>query len=279
MWKSASLWSGLLLGLSVVSRAEDPAPVRQMERLDRGLVAVVEPGPNVVLSWRLLGLDPEAIAFHVDREIRGKRERLTSEPLSDRHLVPGRFGGSGEGGQVPRSTGARWPGFRAAERDPGGAEPEPKPYLSIPLQTLPGHTPNDASVGDLDGDGTYEIVLKQEMRGRDNSQRGRTGQTKLEAYRLDGTFLWRIDLGPNIREGAHYTPFLVYDFDGDGRAEVACKTADGTLDGRGHVIGDPKADYRDERGTVLKGPEFLTVFDGLTGPSWPRPTTCRPGAT
>ncbi|HEU5118832.1 MAG TPA: rhamnogalacturonan lyase, partial [Isosphaeraceae bacterium] len=120
-------------------------------------------------------------------------------------------------------------------------------------------------VGDLDGDGTYEILLKQEMRGRDNSQRGQTGQTKLEAYRLDGTLLWRIDLGPNIREGAHYTPFLVYDFDGDGRAEVACKTADGTLDGRGHAIGDPKADYRDERGTILKGPEFLTLFDGLTG--------------
>src|SRR5207248_9029156 len=112
-----------------------------------------------------------------------------------------------------------------------------RPYLAIPLKTLPGHTPNDASAGDLDGDGEYEIVLKQEMRPRDNSQRGTTGETKLEAYKLDGTFLWRINLGKNIREGAHYTPFLVYDLDGDGKAEVICKTADGTVDGQGNVLG------------------------------------------
>ena len=97
------------------------------------------------------------------------------------------------------------------------ADPPVRGYLSIPLKTLPGHTPNDAAVGDLDGDGEYEIVLKQEQRPRDNSQRGTTGETKLEAYRLDGAFLWRINLGKNVREGAHYTQFLVYDLDGDGR--------------------------------------------------------------
>jgi rhamnogalacturonan endolyase len=84
----------------------------------------------------------------------------------------------------------------------------------------------------LDGDGEDEIVLKQEMRGRDNSQAERTGETKLEAYKLDGHFIWRINLGKNIREGAHYTQFMVYD--GDGKAEVVCKTADGT----GTPIGD-----------------------------------------
>ena len=135
----------------------------------------------------------------------------------------------------------------------------------MPLQTLPGHTPNDAAVGDLDGDGEYEIVVKQEVRPRDNSQRGATGQTKLEAYKLDGTLLWRIDLGRNVREGAHYTQFLVFDFDGDGKAEVMCRTADGTVDGGGTVIGDPTADHRNSDGYVLAGPEFLTVFDGLTG--------------
>jgi rhamnogalacturonan endolyase len=92
-----------------------------------------------------------------------------------------------------------------------------------------------------------------------------TDEPILEAYKLDGTMLWRINLGKNIREGAHYTQFMVYDLDGDGRAEVACKTADGTIDGKGKVIGDAKADRRNERGFILSGPEFLTIFDGLTG--------------
>jgi rhamnogalacturonan endolyase len=120
-------------------------------------------------------------------------------------------------------------------------------------------------VGDLDGDGQYEIVVKQEQRPRDNSQKGATGETKLEAYKLDGTFLWRINLGRNIREGAHYTQFLVYDLDGDGTAEMMCKTADGTVDGAGVVIGDKDADHRNKDGYILDGPEFLTVFDGRTG--------------
>jgi rhamnogalacturonan endolyase len=120
-------------------------------------------------------------------------------------------------------------------------------------------------VGDLDGDGEYEIVLHQAGRGRDNAQAGMTDPPILEAYRLDGTLLWRIHLGKNVREGAHYTQFMVYDLDGDGRAEVACKTADGTVDGRGQVIGDARADWRDERGYILDGPEYLTIFDGKTG--------------
>ena len=88
----------------------------------------------------------------------------------------------------------------------------------------------DASVGDLDGDGEYEIVVHKVGR-RDNSQDGETTEPIFDAYRLDGTRLWRINLGKNIREGAHYTQFMVYDLDGDGRAEFACKTADGTVDG------------------------------------------------
>ena len=109
------------------------------------------------------------------------------------------------------------------------------PYHSIALQTPAGYTPNDASVGDLDGDGEYEIVVHQTGGAKDNSQPGVTDAPILQAYKLDGTLLWRIDLGRNIREGAHYTQFLVYDLDGDGRAEVVCKTADGTVDGTGKV--------------------------------------------
>ena len=87
----------------------------------------------------------------------------------------------------------------------------------------------------------------------------------LDAYELNGTRLWRIDLGRNIRAGAHYTQFQVYDFDGDGKAEVMCKTADGTRSGTGQLIGSSTADYRNSSGYVLSGPEFLTVFNGQTG--------------
>jgi len=120
-------------------------------------------------------------------------------------------------------------------------------------------------VGDLDGDGEYEIVLHQTGVSHDNSQSGITDEPIFQAYKLDGTLLWRINLGKNIREGAHYTQFMVYDLDGDGRAEFACKTADGTVDGMGNVIGDANADYRQSNGYILDGPEFLTIFDGLTG--------------
>jgi rhamnogalacturonan endolyase len=92
-----------------------------------------------------------------------------------------------------------------------------------------------------------------------------TGNVFIDAYRLDGTRLWRIDLGRNIRAGAHYTQFQVYDYDGDGRAEVAMKTADGTRDGRGTVIGNASADHRNSSGYILSGPEFLTMFNGQTG--------------
>ncbi len=142
-------------------------------------------------------------------------------------------------------------------------------YLSIPLQTPTGYTPNDASAGDLDGDGEYEIVLHQTGRGRDNSQAGLTDPPILQAYKLDGTLLWSINLGKNIREGAHYTQFMVYDLDGDGKAEIMCKTADGTVDGKGKVIGDANADWVSREaatlGKVLTGPEFFTIFDGKTG--------------
>ena len=144
-------------------------------------------------------------------------------------------------------------------------------YLEIPIEPIPEYGCGDASVGDLDGDGEYEIVLHQVSHGRDNAFAGITGTPVFGAYKLDGTHMWQINLGINIRDGEHYTQFMVYDLDGDGRAEMACKTADGTVDGRGRIIGDKDKDWRTHKegdrthGRILDGPEYFTIFDGLTG--------------
>ncbi|HEY2156168.1 MAG TPA: rhamnogalacturonan lyase, partial [Isosphaeraceae bacterium] len=261
------------LGLVVIFAASpalgqsgDARPPRVMEDLGRGVVAIRQADGRVFVGWRLLGTDPDDIAFHVERRSGdGPYVRLTKQAITRSTS----FLDTADDTTQALAYRVR-PIIGTDEREPSAsfglpAGSAPRPYLAVPLRTLPGHTPNDASAGDLDGDGEYEIVLKQEMRPRDNSQRGATGETKLEAYRLDGSFLWRINLGPNVREGAHYTPFLVYDLDGDGRAEVVCRTADGTIDGTGHAIGDPKADHRNDAGYILRGPEFLTVFDGRSG--------------
>jgi rhamnogalacturonan endolyase len=238
---------------------------RQMERLGRGVVAIHQGEGKVFIGWRLLGTEPDGIAFNVYRATGGEATRLNPQPITGAtHFVDMTAKLDQDVFYFVRAI------MDGREQPPSAAFKLPanapvRAYLSVPLKTLPGHTPGDASVGDLDGDGEYEIVVKQEMRPRDNSQRGTTGQTKLEAYKFDGSFLWRIDLGKNIREGAHYTQFLVYDFDGDGRAEIACKTADGTVDGTGKVIGDASADHRNADGYVLDGPEFLTIFEGATG--------------
>ena len=163
-------------------------------------------------------------------------------------------------------------------------------YLSIPLQIPPGgvtpvggaytYNANDASVGDLDGDGEYEIVLKWDpSNSQDNANDGYTGNVYIDAYKLDGTRLWRIDLGRNIRDGAHYTQFMVYDLDGDGKAEVACKTADGTVDGDGTVIGDGGgATIAARPAGFSPGPSSSPSSTARPVRRSPRPTTSRPAA-
>ncbi|MEQ1641946.1 MAG: hypothetical protein ABL959_00710, partial [Pyrinomonadaceae bacterium] len=255
-----------------------------MEKLSRGVVAINQDG-KVFVSWRMFGNDPESVAFNLYRSTdSGKALKLNDRPIADvTFFVDEKADLTKANSYFVRAV------VNKKEQEPSSrftlnSNSPVRQYLSIPLQTPAGYTPNDASVGDLDGDGEYEIILHQTGRGRDNSQAGMTDPPILQAYKMDGTLMWSINLGKNIREGAHYTQFMVYDLDGDGRAEIACKTADGTTDGKGKVIGDANADWRSPEGAtadgiprpgesgarnitgyVLKGPEFLTVFDGPTG--------------
>lgn len=256
--------------------------VPRMEYLTRGVVAVHQPEGKVFVSWRLLATDHVDTAFNLYRRTRitdtddwgdftstqtpvDGDQLLNATPLADicwmldetPHLeydtayfvkpVLNGIEGVASDAYILR------------------ANATPLPYHSIPLQTPEGYHVNDASIADLDGDGEFEIVLKQEKSSQDNSRKGITDPVYLQAYKMDGTLLWEINLGINIRAGAHYTQFMVYDLDGDGKAEVACRTADGTVDGLGEVLGNAEADHRNRDGYILKGPEFLTVFAGDDG--------------
>ena len=238
---------------------------RQMEDLDRGLIAI-KTEDGIFLSWRLNAHEAEK---GMDFNLYANGEKLSASPIinSTNYLD--------ENGNLETTYEIR--GIIDGNEEETGYKVKPlaTQYLEIPLDkpkpyTAPNgetyeYTANDVSVADLDGDGEYELILKWDCNGKDNSHQGYTGKVYLDAYKLSGKKLWRIDLGKNIRGGAHYTQFLVYDFDGDGYAEIICKTADGTKDNLGNIIGDPKADYRNKDGYVLEGAEYLTVFDGRNG--------------
>ena len=248
-----ALLAAILVAGTVPAIADEPAVAA-----DRGLVSIRSVhGDGNFVSWRLLGSDAADVAFDVYRDgVKVNRAPVTTAtsyldagaPATASYSVR-RVGGGVEPAAVTRSVGTL-----ATSQD-------------VPLQIpASGYVANDASVGDLDGDGQYEFVLKWDPAdAKDNSQAGRTGNVYLDAYKLNGTRLWRIDLGRNIRAGAHYTQFQVFDYDGDGRAEVAVKTADGTRSGTGQVIGNANADHRNSDGYILTGPEFLSVFRGTDG--------------
>lgn len=246
------------------------------EKLSRGLIGIpTEDG--MYFSWRMTLEDAAGLQFDLYRSSGGGAEvKLNKEPIDrtsdflDRtvdYTVDNRWTLKATTGEV-----AIWTRLKGEERNP---------YLSVPVckpedGEIAGesftYTANDCSVGDLDGDGEYEIILKwSPSNSKRPPQRGFTGNTYLDAYKMDGRRLWRIDLGPNVRSGAATTNFLVFDFDGDGCAEICCKTGDGTVDGLGHRIGDAQADWRtwDKKsptyGKIVNGPEYLTVFEGRTG--------------
>ncbi|MET7691614.1 rhamnogalacturonan lyase [Streptomyces sp. NPDC005483] len=254
-------------GLTVLNPGSaEAATARQVEKLDRGVVSVHTSSGNLV-SWRWLGTDPNEVSFNVYRAgtkvnptpVTGSTNYFHSgAPAEADYTVRAIVGG------VEQADSVHAVQLRAGYKDvpisppAGGTTPDGVAYT---------YEANDASVADLDGDGALDFVLKwQPTNAKDNSQSGYTGNTILDGVKLDGTRLWRIDLGRNIRSGAHYTQFQAYDYDGDGKAEVAVKTADGTVDGTGAVIGSSwSADHRNSSGYVLSGPEYLTMFNGQTG--------------
>ena len=259
------LWIAvLILGRAFVTPV---GAQRQMENLTRGLV-VVKQAEGIYVGWRLFGTDPDGIAFNLYRVTGGDAPvKVNDAPLTGATNCVDRV--------ADTDRGVRYfirPVLEDKELAPSRqVRAWETNYLDIPIRPVPEYRPGDASVADLDGDGEYEIVLHQASRARDNAHPGITGTPIFDAYELDGTHLWRIDLGVNIRDGEHYTQFMVYDLDGDGRAEMACKTADGTVDGRGKVIGDKDKDWRIRRegdrthGRILEGPEYFTIFDGRSG--------------
>ncbi|UPQ76097.1 rhamnogalacturonan lyase [Chryseobacterium nepalense] len=234
---------------------------RQMEYLKRGIVAIpAESG--VFVSWRLLGTEAQNMHFDLYRTEKNQTKKLNDKPLlSETNFLDKTADKRKNYTYFVKSNTQH----QDVDQDFAEYTANQKPYFSIPLKTPQGYTPNDASVADLDGDGEYEIILHQTGRSHDNSQKGETDPPIIQAYKMNGKFLWEINLGKNIREGAHYTQFLVYDLDQDGKAEIVMKTADGSKDGKGKFIGDPTKNYVNENGMILSGPEFLTVFDGQTG--------------
>ena len=270
------IYSTLLLFVTTLLGAQaQNTPVSQMEKLDRGVVAVpVSNGSTSrLISWRLLGTDPRSTRFDVLRNGTVIANDLKTSNFLDK------------GGNASSTYQVRVKVDGEVVETTPPVRPWTNVWMKLPLDRPAAgaasggtYSPNDCSVGDVDGDGEYEIFVKWDpSTSQDNSKGGITDNVYIDCYKLDGTKLWRIDLGRNIRAGAHYTQFQVYDYDGDGKAEMICKTAPGSLDGTGVYVNqatdnatikaaDNTKDWAAAGGGRINGGhEYLTVFDGLTG--------------
>ena len=293
---TSKLYTLALTVMFALSSQAQVTPQSQMEKLDRGLVAIPWSSTSSFVSWRLLGTDAkESTTFDLLRDgeaiatdLKVTNYRDSNVPAGAKYQVVTKVDGQ------PIATSEAVTTWKDKfltlnlDRPKGGIHKSWNDGTDVPY----AYYPNDMSVGDVDGDGQYELFLKWEStHAQDNSySKGYTGNTYIDCYKVhfDGSeeiidgqsvnckLLWRIDLGQNIRDGAHYTQFMVYDFDGDGRAEMMCKTATGSKDGQGNYVNQAATDatikghgnttdYRNSKGHILSGPEYLTVFEGLTG--------------
>ena len=263
-----------MIAVPTITAGAFASPVeRSMENLDRGVVAVpVNPayGSGNLVMWRRLGTEPADTVFTLYRN----KEQIAEGAITN-FVDP--EGDSGDFYTVVANGKMSEP-FQALAHN----------YIEIPMTKTPdcdtmamdrngiyysSYAPGDGSYGDLDGDGEYEIViLWNPPDAKDAASTGRTGKVYMDAYKLDGTFMWQIDMGYNIRAGAHDTMLTIADFDSDGKAEVMVRTADGTIDGKGNMIGDAEKGTTYEgswaamnAGKNLQGPLYVTCFDGETG--------------
>lgn len=237
-----------------------------LECLSRGFTALYQQGKGTFLSWRFLGTDHQKTSFTL---LRDGQTIYESKP--------------GMATCFMDDEGSRKSSYTLKIHSPKLNKPNEIPlyvnsshlFIEIPISpplggTLNGqqysYSANDISVADLTGDGEYEFIIKWlPSNAKDNAHKGCTGPTILEAYKINGQKLWTINLGINIRSGEHYSPFIIYDLDGDGKAELVCKTADGTIDGQNNILGNISADFRGTDGRILRGPEYLSLFDGFSG--------------
>ena len=282
--KLGSILAAICITTAAVAQPSYDYSKLKREKLGRGVVAIRDNPTEVVVSWRYLSSDPISTAFNIYRD----GTKIATVPTGTGTFYRDNYKGNTPAVYKvkPIVNGKETEKLAGSYTLPAHA---PFGYIPIPLDcpaegTTPSgqkytYSPNDASIGDVDGDGEYEIILKWDpSNAHDNAHDGYTGNVYFDCYRLTGEKLWRIDLGHNIRSGAHYTQFMVYDFDSDGKAEVIMKTSDGTIDGTGKMIGNAHADYREagltpaeegktpvNQGRILSGNEYLTVFNGLTG--------------
>ena len=265
-----------LAAFCLVGKAQQAA-----ERLNRAPVAV-KTSKGYLVSWRSLKSDAEGLGFNVYRN----GTKLNSSPIMTKtnFLDP-----DGESGAVYRieSTTGETAETKAWDNMYTTLKVNRPPATKDASGALTGrYRPDEISIGDVDGDGEFELFIKWfPDNQRDSGKDGKASPTYLTCNKMDGTQLWRVNLGHNIRSGNHTMTFLVYDFDGDGKAEMICRTAAGSTDGTGKYVSeagdadikatDNTKTYQNSKGYVTGGEEFLTVFNGETGAAmqtiWYRP--------
>lgn len=226
---------------------------RIKENLNRGLLASLsEDGKAIYLNWRLLDTDPENITFNIYRLSDGKTKRLNTKPIAQTcDFID----------KNPVSKSSYWiipvidkKEYSASEKlDISFEDLKETNFLSIKLRNN-NIRAGKIAVADLNGDGAYDYIIRTPDSGVDPGKGGDLNRTtyQIEAYLNDGTYLWTKDLGQGIEPGIWYSPFIAYDFNGDGKAEIAIKTAPDNIE-------------RNEKGRIDSGEEYLSILDGMTG--------------